>query len=369
MTDGHGRLPGADPTNGQPGEGTPLECELRLLLHRAVADVEPDAAALRRIRIGVPRRRVRYRNTWTGAAAAVLMAAAAVPAIQGVGPLGLSGGAGGDTVRTPVHTGAAPTGAGTAQHPVSSVRPSDSNAAAGVPSDSGTAAPSQAATAGPGTQPAPAPAPWCTAADLGSPESRVEAPDAAGKVYGWFALRNTSTGSCRVADDGRLTVSAAVGGDPAGVKVVPHRAGDAATALPAPPATPAELLLTPGAWYRVRFGWVPGESCTSPGGGPSGQAVPAMVPARFVEVASAAPGGADPVPGSSPSPTDQSTPAPTPSPSPTVADHSLTLAYAPRADGQPVATAVLKGACGGAVHQALPEPGGTAAQPSPPPGG
>lgn len=94
MTDGHSRRGGLDPTSGQPGEGSPLERELRALLHRSVADLEPDTAALSRIRIAVPRRRVRYRNTWTGAAAAVLMAAAAVPAIRGVGPLDLTDGSG-----------------------------------------------------------------------------------------------------------------------------------------------------------------------------------------------------------------------------------------------------------------------------------
>ncbi|MFJ1707887.1 hypothetical protein [Kitasatospora sp. NPDC088346] len=373
MTDGHSRRGGLDPTSGQPGEGTPLERELRDLLHRSVADLEPDAAALARIRIAVPRRRVRYRNTWTGAAAAVLMAAAAVPAIRGIGPLDLSGGAG-DAERTPVRAGMSPTDPTRgAAHPLPSARPAEGTAGVSPSADPGTVAPSAPSAAGTTGTSAPPPAPWCAPGDLGEPQTHLEPPDAAGKVYGWIALRNTSAGGCRVPQDGRLTVSAAVGSDPGSVKVVPHRAGDAAAALPAPAAQPQEVLLAPGSWYRIRFGWVPGTGCTAAGTAPSSQAVPAAVHAGLIDPASAAPGGeqqgAGAGAGASPSPSDPVTPAPSPTPTPTAPVPALTLAYAPQADAPVVASAVLKGACGGTVHQTLPEPGGAGPQPSAPSGG
>ncbi|MER8188355.1 hypothetical protein [Kitasatospora sp. NPDC094015] len=368
MTDPYGRG-GADPTGGQPGEGSSQERRLRAMLQRAVAEVEPDAAALPRIRVGVPRRRVRYRNTWTGAAAAVLMAVAAVPAIQGIGPLGLSGDPGGDTAHTPLHS-ATPTGPHPGgPHSAPPDRPADSAAGASLPADPGTAAPSTTADSGSASPSAPAQAPWCAPADLGQPVSRLEPADAAGKVYGWFALRNTSGGSCRVPDGGTLTVSAAVGSEPGGVKVMPHRAGDAASALPAPPAQPQEVLLAPGGWYRVRFGWVPGSGCTTPGAGPSSQAVPAAVHAGLVEPGTAVPGAAEPGDGSSPSPSAPASPSPSPSPSPSGPEPALTLAYAPQATAPEVAELVLRGSCGGTVHQSPPEPSGTTDRPEAPPGG
>ncbi|MEV4615793.1 hypothetical protein AB0K43_24845 [Kitasatospora sp. NPDC049258] len=368
MTDLHGRRDG-DPTSGQPGEGTPQERLLRAMLHRAVAEVEPDSAALPRIRVGVPRRRVRYRNTWTGAAAAVLMAAAAVPAIQGIGPLGLSGGPGGDAAHTPIHPGGSPTGPNRdALHSAVAGRPADSATGASLPADPGTAAPSPTAGSGSASPSAPAQTPWCAPADLGQSASRLETADAAGKVYGWFALRNTSGASCRVPDGGVLRVTTAVGSEPGSVKVLPHRAGDAAAALPAPPAQPQEVLLAPGAWYRVRFGWVPGSGCTTPGAGPSSQAVPA-VRAGLVEPATAVPNAAEPGDGSSPSPSAPASPTPSPSPSPSGPEPVLTLAYAPQAAAPQVAELALRGSCGGTVHQSLPEPFGTADQPSAPAGG
>ncbi|MFD0529006.1 hypothetical protein ACFQ1I_22070 [Kitasatospora arboriphila] len=78
-------------TDDQPGAAR-AEHELRTLLHRAVATVEPDPAALGRIRHAVPRRRARRRNAWTGAVAATLLAAAVVPALHAVRPFDLSGG-------------------------------------------------------------------------------------------------------------------------------------------------------------------------------------------------------------------------------------------------------------------------------------
>lgn len=238
-----------------------------------------------------------------------------------------------------------------------------------LPTDPGTATPSVPTTAGTAGPSAPPPAPWCAPADLGEPQTHLEPPDAAGKVYGWIALRNTSAGSCRVPEDGRLTVTAAVGSDPGSVKVVPHRAGDAAAALPAPPAQPPEVLLAPGSWYRIRFGWVPGTGCTTPGAAPSSQAVPAAVHAGLIEPASAAPGAVQPGAGASPSPTDPTSPVPTPTPTPTRPESAITLAYAPQADAAAVTSTVLKGACGGTVYQTLPEPGGAGGQPSAPAGG
>ncbi|MFI5529190.1 hypothetical protein ACIA8O_11680 [Kitasatospora sp. NPDC051853] len=343
-----------------------LENELRSRLHQAVARLEPDPAALPRLRQEVPRRRARHRTTWTTAAAAVLLSAAAWPTIQGVQGLDLSGG----PVESPT-VGAAPKATGILRpSPSGTTRPvpqapqspgspspvteSPSATAAPVPQTSTTAT----ATGGPGGTPTPtAVAPACTAADLGRPSVSVGQPDAAGNVYGWFRVQNVSARTCQLGGGG------AVSSDQARIRVAAHTAGGPATALPAPTSN-GPLLLAPSTAYLVRFGWVPETACPAPtpAPGPSAGAAPEKGEAAKARAAAPAPSGsAAPSEGPGPDPTPTPTPTPTPPPGP---ETTLLLTHVPDPGGQPV-SATIPNACTGTVYRTAPEHDQPTASPTP----
>jgi hypothetical protein len=378
--------PGARPAAGPPGLSAD-EQALRDLLRRSVAGVQPDAAALARIRSGVPRRRAVRRGVWTGAAAVLVAAAVALPALSIPEQLGLTGPAavstadGGGAEDGHSHTGGDGTPAGHLPLPYTwggpGTAPSSSPTAARTDAPSAAAGVPPAAATPPGSGSAVAAVPECARTDLGQGASQVGAPDAAGAVYGSFTLVNTSGHSCTPAGPGAVAVSGATGGDPALVRVVDHLAGDAATALPDPGGVTAAgpLVLAPQESYRVLFGWVPGAACRRPGSAatasPSPQAPVTASPSPAAaaagtdtgEGATAAPGpSAEAEPGTgggSPSPTATPTGVPTstalPSPTPSDPAPSITLVYTPQPAGSTTVRAVVDGACGGTVYRMAPQ--------------
>ncbi|MFC5643423.1 hypothetical protein [Kitasatospora cinereorecta] len=334
------------------------ERELRSRLRLSVAMVEPDPAALPRLRAAVPRRRARRRGALTGAAVA-LVAAASLPVLHGVDPFfDLSGDSGIGAIGPsdgghPAH--ATPGGPSTAPLP-------HPTAAGGGPTGGSASVASAAASPSGGPSEGTPAAPACAGTDLGRADSRVDPADGSGRMYGWFRLANTSSQSCRIAEVGTLAVASASGAGGGSVRVVGHTAGDPATGLPDPAGAPRELLLTPGASFVVRFGWVPTRSCDAPTAAPTAQLAPQPVQAVAISpgpgTTPAAAPSAGPGDGTSPTPSTPSTASPTPTAS--TAGGGVTLGYAPSAGGPTVATAVLKGACDGTVYQAAPEPAPTA---------
>jgi hypothetical protein len=319
-----------------PSGEDPLVRELRERMHRAVAEVQPDPAALPRLRTQVPRRRARHRNLWTGAAAATLLTAAALPALHGVQRLDLSGGpVGGPLSAGPAQSSAVPqpsTGGGSGR-PSSLPLPVATAAPAGSPSGPVPEVTTSGSLAGvPGAPSAgTAPVPGCGPADLGRGGSHLEAADPDGRVYGWFRVVNTSGRICELSGGGLLVA------DSAKVRVAPYAAGGPATGL-AEPVGDGPLLLPPMTGYQVRFGWVPDGSC------PSTEAAPRAVAVDPGPSGTAAPSGA-PGSGASPSPVESPNPTASPTAGPTV-----TLTHTP-APGGPQVVATLANACTGTVYR------------------
>ncbi|GAA2138081.1 hypothetical protein GCM10009760_19130 [Kitasatospora kazusensis] len=369
--------------------GSAAEREVRELLRRAVAELQPDPGALPRIRLAVPRRRARHRNMLTGVAAAALLAVAAVPALHGVDQVGLSDSPTGGRAL------AATTGAGTpapgddratARPPAPRPAGSGAGAATGGPATaaaSGTAADSPP---GPAVSPSGAPVlPPCARADLGRADSYLGSADSGGRIYGWFTVYNISGRSCALSGPGTLQVGAVSGTDPSRVKVADHQAGDPATGLPDPATAPRSLVLQPSTGYRVQFGWVPDAPCpassalravptgtAAPGGGSAARPSPAPLPSagsgsgpglRAADAggpgtASADPGSAG-VPGT-PTPTPTASASASPSAGPTAgsspaATVGITLVETPQAGAPAAASAVVNGACAGTVYRAAPQ--------------
>ncbi|MDH6576227.1 hypothetical protein [Kitasatospora sp. MAP5-34] len=376
------------------------EREVRAMLHRAVAQVQPDPGALPRLQRAVPRRRARHRNVWTGSVAAVLLAVAAVPTIRGVGPVGLSdsptdgrvisdtGGPGAAVIGgarssgRPHVPGPAGTGSGAAGVGIGV-------ATSGIPAGSASAAfggGPEALPAGGSTGAAALPS--CARADLGQGGSYLAAADGSGKIYGWFTVLNISGRSCSLTGAGTVRISAVSGTDPGWVKVVDHQTGDPAGGLPDPGSVPRSLVLQPLAGYQVQFGWVPDAPCPTSSNalrvaapGPTGTGAPWSSPApgpvsgsgggsggggaggvRAADLGGpgtatpdpgAAGGTGTPVPNLSASPSPST--GPTVSPSPTGATPSITLVHTPQAGAPAAATAVVNGACAGTVYRAAPQ--------------
>ncbi|MEV0534690.1 hypothetical protein [Kitasatospora sp. NPDC050463] len=388
---------------------------VRVLLQRAVAEVQPDPAGLHRIRRAVPRRRAARRGAWTGAAALAVAVAIALPALHDGDHLGLSGGPG-----TPGAHGATPSatpeGSAAGSDVVGPNRPPypDVSAATGTGSPSGSVsapphpAASSASTGGVPSTPVAAsstgggddpPVPLCLRRDLGQGASRVGAADGEGRIYGYFTVVNTSGRTCRLGGPGSVAVTGTSGTDPARIRVTDHSAGDPATDLPAPRPGAGDgpgLVLAPQAAYRVEFGWVPDGGCRATGGvspsatagqsgssgsgagtslamqsgGPGGPGGPggsasgsgsgsgpgsrAVAPA---DGASVAPTGAPPA---SATPTTGSTSVPSPSATPTTGHSAppatVTIAHTPAPGSPAAASAVLPGACSGTVYRTAPQP-------------
>lgn len=258
------------------GPGGEDEEALRRLLHRAVDDLEPSSDSLDHLRRAVPARRARRRQALVGAAAAVVLGCAAVPALVHVATT--SNGAddrpanAASSHRTPETSGG--------RHGEGSGGKGSDGPADTVEQDKGDKdkdkgkdkPPKGEEEGGPGgTAPDPsntlnATSPTCSRAQLTSGGAgSVGAADAEGRVYGSFRVANISDSACTVEGSGSVGASAQGGADASRILVVDHTAGDAAAGLPDPSLQPGTLILKPGQAYEVKFAWIP-----TAGGGTSG---------------------------------------------------------------------------------------------------
>ncbi|MGP3941010.1 hypothetical protein [Streptomyces sp. 6N106] len=258
------------------GPGGEDEEALRRLLHRAVDDLEPSSDSLDHLRRAVPARRARRRQALVGAAAAVVLGCAAVPALVHVATTG--NGAddrpanAASSHRTPETSGGRHgegSGGKGSDGPADTVEQDKGD----KDKDKGKDKPSKGEEEGGsgGTAPDPsntlnATSPTCSRAQLTSGGAgSVGVPDAEGRVYGSFRVANISDSACTVEGSGSVGASAQGGADAARILVVDHTAGDAAAGLPDPSLQPGTLILKPGQAYEVKFAWIPAA-----GGGTSG---------------------------------------------------------------------------------------------------
>lgn len=290
---GPGAGPGARPGPGAPSgpasddeqpDGMSSEEEvLCRLLHDTVQGVRPSANALDHLRRAVPARRAHRRQALVGAAASLMLAVTAVPALihtantadsSAAAPAGDSaqhagqGGKGDPDLGPTRGPGSKPSGGGEStgkdgkdDGSGTTVKPSQRPPG----TDGGVADP-------PGT--AAANVPDCVPAQLSQGAAEVGGADADGKVYGVFRVVNASQEGCSVSAPGTVTAAAQGSADPARVTAAVHSAGGPAGALP--DAAAVTLVLSPGDGYVVRFGWVPesgtngcGTSTDPAGGGGS----------------------------------------------------------------------------------------------------
>jgi hypothetical protein len=247
------------------------ELVLRNLLYHAVSEIEPRDGTLEHLRRAVPARRARKRQAVVGMAAAALFIGTAVPALVHVSSSNGSDvnpsivGSGSHTQGTAGEfkgqTGGDGSSGGSSGGAKDSDRKDDKDTR-----DKGKGGGNGGSTGG--AEPPPpttAAATLCTAAQLGGGAS-VGSPDSSGAVYGTFRVSNISGTSCTVTGGGGVSATPQGAADGSKITVANHVAGDAATALPDPSLSLAQLVLAPGAAYEVQFAWVPSEPCPATGG-------------------------------------------------------------------------------------------------------
>ncbi|MFI6466825.1 hypothetical protein [Streptomyces sp. NPDC050538] len=248
------------------------ELALRRLLHRAVQEVEPRDGTLDHLRKAVPARRARKRQALVGIAATVLFFGTAVPALVHVSNstgsnadpsiAGNSSQAQGGTSQGKDPDGGSST-AGGASGRASQNPGGPKNDGTGKTPGRGTV--SANPTASTGTS-----ASVCTAEQLGSSNSTVDAADSAGIVYGTFTVTNTSGTSCTVSGPGTVGTYAIGAADSTKINVAQHSSGDVATGLPDPSTEVSQPVLQAGSSYVVKFAWVPSETCPTTGSSSGG---------------------------------------------------------------------------------------------------
>ncbi|MFJ9250945.1 hypothetical protein [Streptomyces sp. NPDC101776] len=258
---------GGDNTEGFEAD----ELVLRRLLHQAVQEVEPRDGTLDHLRKAVPARRARKRQALVGVAAAALFFGTAIPALVHVSNstgsvdpsmAGNSSQAQGGTSQGKGPDGGSSTSGGSSGQ--ASQNPGGpKNDGSGKPSGSGTASANPSASTGTA-------APICSREQLGSATSSLDAPDAAGAVYGTFTVTNVSATSCTVGGPGAVGYAVQGAADANKINVMQHSAGDAAAGLPDPSTAATQLVLLPGSAYQVKFAWVPSETCPTSGGSTGG---------------------------------------------------------------------------------------------------
>ncbi|WP_329254780.1 hypothetical protein OG223_29020 [Streptomyces sp. NBC_01478] len=247
------------------------ELVLRRLLHQAVQEVEPRDGTLEHLRKAVPARRARKRQALVGMAAAALFFGTAVPALvhvsnatgsvdpsiagnssqaqggtsQGKGPDGGSSTSGGSSGQASQNPGG-PKNDGTGKTPGHGTVSANPTASAGTS------------------------APICSAEQYGSATASLDAPDAAGAVYGTFSVTNVSPTSCTVSDPGTVGFAVEGAADASKIGVAQHSAGDSAAGLPDPSTAVSQLVLLPGSVFQVKFAWVPSETCPTSGSSTGG---------------------------------------------------------------------------------------------------
>lgn len=312
-------------------------------MRNAVQGIEGSPKALDHLRRAIPARRRHRRQALAGSVAAVLLAGMAIPALLRATDTTHSDDAASQNVASSHaaapgedgHTSTWPGSDGTSGRgstaPGAQPSKQQPNVGPGVPSAL-VSTPSQSETPT---------VPDCSSAQLGQGTGQAGAPDADGRVYGWFRVANVSTAACTVPGPGQVHAAAVGAADAERIQVVNHSAGDPAAGLPATTAGP--FVLDPGENYEVDFAWVPASD--GPGGcaassTPSASPSPTPTPTDSGSPAAAAPDAASD--GSSP----QSGVDPSPSPAP----GSVTLSHTPAA-GAPVVTGpVIQNACAGTVY-------------------
>lgn len=285
ITGHHPEGPEGHDLDGHDTEGfDPDELALRRLLHQAVQEVEPRDGTLDHLRKAVPARRARKRQALVGVAAAALFFGTAIPALVHVSNatgsdadpsiMGNSSQAQGGTSSGKNPDGGSSTSGGSSGH--ASQNPGGhKNEGAGQTPGAGTVSTNPSASLGTA-------APVCTGVQLGSSSSTVDAADASGTVYGTFTVTNTSGDSCTVGGAGAVGFTPVGAADGTKISVEQHSSGDAAAGLPDPSTEVSQLVLASGAAYRIKFAWVPSETCPtssdSSGGTTTGGPTPTPTP-------------------------------------------------------------------------------------------
>lgn len=341
---GSGSEPGSAFDFGAGGD----ELALRRLMRDAVADLKPAPDALDHLRYAVPARRTRRRQAMAGAAAAVLLACTAVPALLHAAntsdqhdttaadvahpnePRQDTGGVGESS--QDATGGPADTGTGENRTPSPSATPSPTRTPPSVPG--ATVAPKPSGSTGRTT-------PTCDRSQLGSGAGKTDAPDSQGTVYGWFRVANVSAKGCLVKGGGALTVLAQGSADASKILVLEHTTGDPAAGLPDVAAAP--LVLQPGDTYEVRFAWVPDPA------GPNGCPVP-PTPTPTPTTGGGSTSGSGANNGTSAS---DDTPAAADEP-PTPAPASVEVSHTPEAGSPAVADTTIPDACAGTIYKTAP---------------
>nr|WSY53000.1 hypothetical protein OG999_24690 [Streptomyces sp. NBC_00886] len=338
-----GRNPdGRNPDGDNPEGFDPDELALRRLLHQAVQEVEPRDGTLDHLRKAVPARRARKRQALVGMAAAALFFGTAIPALvhvsnstgSGVDPsiAGNSSQAQGGTSSGKNPDGGSSTSGGSSGQTSGQNPGGHKNNGTGKTPGSGTVSANPSASAGTA-------APVCTADQLGSTSSTVDAADSVGTVYGTFSVTNVSTTSCTVGGAGTVGTAAQGAADSSKINVVQHSAGDAAAGLPDPSTEASRLVLPPGSAYLIKFAWVPSETCPTSGGstGTTGGPTPSPTPTE----------DASSISGSTTGDTGTSTQM---LPEDGTLDGSVQVSHTTEA-GSPTVTATVPNACAGTVYR------------------
>ncbi|MCC4319381.1 MULTISPECIES: hypothetical protein [Streptomyces] len=333
------------------GPGGEDEESLRRLLHRAVDDLEPAPDTLDHLRRAVPARRARRRQALVGAAAAVVLGCAAVPALVHVATTSDGGNDqpanASSSHRTPEVSGGRHgegSGGKGSDGPADTVEQDKGDKG----KDKGKHKPPKGEEGGSGgTAPDPsntlnATSPTCSRTQLTSGGAgSVGAADAEGRVYGSFRVVNISDQSCTVEGSGSVGASAQGGADASRILVVDHTAGDAAAGLPDPSTQPGTLILGPGQAYEVKFAWIP-----TSGGGTSGCSTTGT-PTPDPSTESAQDGPQD----------DPSTGAPGGTPGGgggdggEPPDSSVLVSHTPEAGDPAAASVTIGGACAGTIYR------------------
>ncbi|MGP3999567.1 hypothetical protein [Streptomyces sp. 8N706] len=331
--------PGPDGPEGPDGLGGD-EQALRRLLHTAVEEIEPAPDALEQLRHAVPARRARKRQALVGAAAAVILAGTAVPALVHVarsdGVTEAHPANAGHSERT--HGGAEGTQSET-EDGTKERRPSGKETKGGERGKGGTKDDTSrqpgGSTAGGGVDPSEtmaATSPTCARNQLAGGIASPGTMDGSSAVYGSFQVTNTSGTACTVDGGGQVVAAAQGAADSTRISVLDHTAGDPATGLPDPATQPQQVILQPGVAYEVKFAWIPADGgsggCPAPGSSPDpGSSGSAGEP----EGQSAAETSAD-EPGTQPS-------------------GSVELSHTPQAGDPAAANATITNVCAGTIYR------------------
>jgi hypothetical protein len=342
------------------------EATLRTLMQNAVSGIHGSPDALDHLRRAIPLRRQRRRQALVGAAAVLLLAGMAVPALlratgtgQGVDASAASvtgsrtGMPGSDGQTTAWGESGFQAGGQASPGPGAGPTPQ-------LPIPSGTYVPSNQPASSSATV---LPAPECSSSQLGQGASKADAPDSGGRVYGWFRVANVSSTACTVPSTGAVQAVAQGGADPSRIQIVDHTAGDAAAGLPTAPVS-GPVVLKPGQNYEVAFAWVPASN--GPGGCPATPTTPPTTPTPTdtptdttgpVGGTSVGSSGAPSTAGSGNAPSTQLREDTPTSPAP----GSVALNHTPAAGAPVIDGPVIEDACAGTVYTTtpIPEPAAT----------